>query len=427
MINNFLRKAGLGLLSGSLIFLSFTGCKNNAQIDLNMIPDDDNFKFYVDSASMVTASTLRQDSVASRNGTTSLLGCMNDPVFGQSTAGLLTQIRLTSNEVTFGVNPQIDSVILELKYQGSYGDTTTLQTVRIYELTKDLYYDSVYYSNMDAGGFYDKTSPVADFSFLPEPNLKDSLLIRLSDELGTKLLNADTSFLSNNDVWLTFFKGLYLEAQPVYQGGAIVYFDFTGGESMLTLYFHNDVADSLRYDLAINTNAAWVNLFSHDYAGAVLKDQINDSVTPYDKVYLQSMAGLRSHLKLDLSRIIDSIFTQTTHNITVNKADLIIPLAEDPTVGSFASPGGLWVFTSGITAGKDTYFQGFFDEATSTYRFSLVRYMQKILHPDPAKRIENIGLYMIMQNETTSANRVILKNGTVPGGIKLVITYTPVL
>lgn len=431
MINTFLRNTGAVLLSGSLIFLSFTSCTNSDEIGLNLTPPGDKFKYHVDSATVITASTLRQDSITSEKRTSSLLGCMNDPIFGRSTANLLAQLQLSSNEVDFGVNPQIDSAMLLLKYQGYYGDTTQLQSMRIYELTQNLYFDSTYYSNLNMTGFYNPAVTVGDFSYYPKPG-QDSLMIRLSDELGNKLISTDTSNLSNNTTWLAFFKGLYFESQPVEQGGSIVYFDFTGGQSRLLLYYHNDADDSLKYEVVINSSSSWVNLFSHNYSGLPIANVINDSIGDNEKVYMQSMAGLRSHLKLELS---DSIMSKINSGITINKAELIITIPDDPTVNSFGRPTSLSVYNA-TADGKNQYIEdlalgaayygGTFNSGTSTYRFNIGRHLQNILHPNSTQRIANNGMFLVITDERTSGSRLILKNGTVNGGMKLIITYTPV-
>jgi hypothetical protein len=431
MINTFLRKTGIGFLTGSLIFLSFTSCKNSEEIGLNLTPPGDRFKYHVDSTTVISASTLKQDSLTSEKRTSSLLGCMNDPIFGRSTANLLTQLRLSSNDVDFGTNPQIDSALLLLKYQGYYGDTTQLQSMRIYELTENLFFDSTYYSNLNVTGFYDHGVTVGDFSYYPVPS-RDSLLIPLSADFGNKLLHTDTANLSNNDVWLTFFKGLYFESQPVEQGGSIVYFDFTGGKSRLTLYYHNDLNDSLKYEVVINSNCTWVNLFNHNYSGTPIANQINDSINNHPEAYLQSMGGLRTHLKLELP---DSIMNQVNTGITINKAELIITIPDDPTAGSFGRPKSLRVYNTGVNNKNEfiddlmlgeTYYGGTFSDKTSTYRFNIGRHIQNILHPNPDLQIANTGLLLVITDERTSGNRMILKNGMVPGGMKLVITYTPV-
>ncbi len=431
MINTFLRKTGIALLSGSLIYLSFTGCTNSDEIGLNLTPPGDRFHYIVDSTTVISASTLRQDSITTEKRTSSLLGCMNDPIFGRSTANLLTQLRLSSNNVDFGVNPQIDSAMLLLKYQDYYGDTSALQSMRIYELTQNLFFDSTYYSNLNMTGFYNPAVTVGDFSYYPKPG-QDSVLIRLFDEFGNKLLNTDTANLSDNTAWLAFFKGLYFESQPVEQGGSIIYFDLTGGKSRLTFYYHNDANDSLQYEVVINSNCSWVNLFSHNYSGTPITNQINDSIDTHPEVYLQSMGGLRSHLKLELP---DSIMDKIDSGITINKAELIFTMPDDPTVSSFERPTSLRIFNAGATGKNEfiddlllgeAYYGGSFNSQTSTYRFNIGRHLQNILHPDSTQRIDNNGLFLVITDERTSGNRLVLKNGMVNGGMKLVITYTPV-
>jgi len=298
-------------------------------------------------------------------------------------------------------------------------------------LTQNLYFDSTYYSNLNMTGFYNPAVTVGDFSYYPKPG-QDSLMIRLSDELGNKLISTDTSNLSNNTTWLAFFKGLYFESQPVEQGGSIVYFDFTGGQSRLLLYYHNDADDSLKYEVVINSSSSWVNLFSHNYSGLPIANVINDSIGDNEKVYMQSMAGLRSHLKLELS---DSIMSKINSGITINKAELIITIPDDPTVNSFGRPTSLSVYNA-TADGKNQYIEdlalgaayygGTFNSGTSTYRFNIGRHLQNILHPNSTQRIANNGMFLVITDERTSGNRLILKNGTVNGGMKLIITYTPV-
>lgn len=419
------------MLSSGLLLLTFTSCNNSDEIGLNLTPPGDRFHYVVDSGAIVSAITIRQDSITSERRTSSLLGCMNDPIFGRTTAHLLTQLRLSSNEVDFGTIPQIDSAVVLLKYQDYYGDTTALQSMRIFELTQGLFYDSTYYSNFNMTGFYDPAIPVGDISYYPTPD-KDSLMIRLSDDFGNKLINADTAYLSSMTTWLDFFKGLYFESQPVEQGGSIVYFNLTGGESRLLLYYHNEASDSLQYELLITTsNTTWVNRFDHDYSGAPITSLINDSIRTHPEVYLQSMAGLRAHLKVEIPQtIMDKINT----GVTINKAELIITVADDPSAGSFSRPKSLRVYnarTDGtneyiedLMLGED-YYGGGFLSGSSTYRFNIGMHIQSILHPNPDLRIDNTGLFLVITDERISGNRLVLKNGATGDGMQLVITYTP--
>jgi hypothetical protein len=428
MIKKILLKAGYGLLTGGLFLFMAVGCDNSEEVGLNLTSPNERFRYIIDSSAMVTATTLRQDSLTSEKRTASMLGCMNDPVFGRSTAHLLTQLRLSSNDVDFGESPVLDSAVLLMKYQSWYGDTTTQQDIRVYELSQDLYFDSTYYSNMDINGFYDPTSPIATFSYQPLPS-QDSVLIRLSDSFGQKILEVDTSYLTDNTTWLTFFRGLYLEAQPVEQDGSIISFNFTGGNSRLTLYYHNAANDSLSYEVIINSNCTWINLFHHDYSLSAIEPQINDSLYDHPEVFIQGMAGTRTHLKLTLP---DTLLSIINSGIAINRAELVFTLADDPAPSIFATPKSLRVFNARTDwtneyiedlALGEAYYGGVLDSTTGTYHFNIGRHVQFMLHPDTIQRVDNNGMFLVLADERTSAGRLVLKN--TPGAMKLIITYTP--
>ena len=157
----------------------------------------------------------------------------------------------------------------------------------------------------------------------------------------------------------------------------------------------------------------------------------SDSIDVHPEVYVQSMAGLRAHLRVEIPQ---SILDKVNDGITINKAELIITVADDPTESSFVRPATLRVYNARLDGKNEfvadlllgeAYYGGKFDSKTSSYRFNLGRHLQQILHPDPALRIANTGLFLVITDERISATRLVLKNGTVEGGMKMVITYTP--
>jgi len=413
-----------------MLFLSFTACDNSDEIGWNLTPPGEKFKYHIDSTTVVTAYTFRQDSVTCENRDPTLIGSINDPLFGSSSADIMAQLRLSSNEVDFGVNPKIDSVVMILKYAGYYGDTTSLQKISIHEMTRSLYYDSTYYSNLNPAGYYDSINQVGEISYYPTPSA-DSIYIRLSNDFGNRLLNTDTANLTDNDTWLAYFKGLYFKSYPAEGVGSLVYLNLADGNSRMVMYYHNDEADSLNFELFINSNSAWINLFKHHYEGTPILSKINDSTTVYPEVYAQSMGGLRNYIKFEFP---DSITSIIESGVTINKAELIITAADDPTVTPFSRPASLRIYKCGdgyvnqyiddLSLGED-YYGGTFNSTTSTYHFNIGRHIQSIMHPDANQRITNKGMLLVLTNERISGNRVILKNGPGNGSMKLVITYTP--
>ncbi len=420
------------LLSKGLLFFLLIGiwsCENSDKIGLEITPPGERFTYHIDSSTVVKVSTLRQDSLTSEKRTKSLLGSMADPVFGKSRAGILTQLRLSSNDVDFGDNVQLDSAILLLKYQSAFGDTTQIQHIRVHELQEDLFFDSTYYSNLDISNYYSGTDPVAEFDYAPKPG-QDSLLIRIDKQLGEKILFSDESHLVDNTAFLEHFKGLYLEADPVDQGGSIVYFDFAGGDSRMILYYKNSVEDSLKYEVVINSNCTWVNIFEHDYVGSEVEAFINDTAIDVGKVYLQSMAGLRAFTRFEFS---DSLLQYGRDGISINKAELIIPIAQEYVVEGKPVPAFVQIFNAledgtndfigDIFLGEE-YYGGFYDENTGEYTFNLAKYIQDLMEPDEEYRLKNTGLFLVVKDSRISANQLVINNDLSGKKMSLVITYT---
>jgi hypothetical protein len=139
------------------------------------------------------------------------------------------------------------------------------------------------------------------------------------------------------------------------------------------------------------------------------------------------MAGLRAKLKLDLPQaLLDEVKT----GVTINKAELIITVPDDPTAVKFPRPTSLRIYNVGegdknefiddLLLGE-SYYGGTFNALTSTYRFNIGLHLQNLLHPDSTMRVKNNGLFLVLTNERTSGNRLVLKNS----GMRLVVTYTP--
>lgn len=64
----------------------------------------------------ITSYNKKLDSLRINNLSAQLLGVFNDPVFGQTTASIITQITPSEYSPVFGDNPKIDSVVLTIPY-----------------------------------------------------------------------------------------------------------------------------------------------------------------------------------------------------------------------------------------------------------------------------------------------------------------------
>jgi len=398
---------------------------------------------HCDTISLV-AYTVKEDSIIGSETSYNLLGKNNDPIFGKNSASFYTQMRLESDAPTFGINPVCDSIILSLVYEKVYGDTTTRQTVKVYELAKDIYYDSTYYSNRE---FLTTGTPLGVKTFVPDAH--DSITIKgtpdsgiyvpqlripLSLSLGQRIFNAvGTTSLSDNTKFPIFFKGLYLTSTSSSGEGSIMSFDLLNG-SKVTLYYHNS-SDTLKhiYTFVIDNYCARINHFDHSkfqYANSYLKSEIfGDTSKGKNVLYLQSMAGLKIRILYPYIRNLKKY-----GKIAINKADLIVDVDDstDVSTSKYAPPyelvlvdekNGVIRFLTDLTSGGVTYFGGIYNSTAKEYKFNIARQIQQVI--DGIEDNDGLSLLVWTADRPNTANRVVLK-GTKrkTGNLRLQITYT---
>ncbi len=436
-----------------LFFLGLiAGCEKEPQnIGLNIQPLDDKINIeYTDTVTVFAYSEL-QDSILTDNAYLNLLGSINDPIFGKTKASIYTQLQLSNNNVDFGSNPVLDSVIMSLDYNGFYGNLSNQQTVRVYEITESLHNDSAYYSNQNIPN---DGLDLANYTFYPKPN--DSLVIqaiacksiysvdsikyapqlrfRLDDSFGNKIIDkSGGTELSDNDNFLQFIKGLYVTVDQTNERGAVLYFDLESSVSKITLFYHND-DDTLSFDLVINNRCARFNNFDHyDYADAdqLFKDQVlnNDTTKGKNLLYTQPLVGVRT--KIYFPHIHELV---KSGNIVINKAELVIcnnseasRVLKPPVklaLAKFNEEGKLKTITD-QKIGED-YFGGIYNNDKKEYRFRLNQHIQELLSEDEP----DYGLSLMVSGSVVNANRLII-TGTNPDNpdltarrMRLSIIYT---
>ncbi len=441
-INSFIRaKVFFVMLLAGIMLL--TQCKKDpdaigaALIQHTNLPD----VLYSDTSSLLSYSR-EIDSVRTDENSVNLVGSMSDPVFGRSDATFTAQFRLLNENPEIGEDPVIDSIILTLAYANYYGDTTTGMNLRVYELSEQIYKDSVYFSN---GSFENFGFDYADMYFQPHPKTGfvpegDSLprtarlrvdLGKYTHELGEKILNADSAYLSDNQQFVEYFKGLSIKTDPVYQGGSILYFDLISSVSNLTIYYHTDTV-TRNLPLIVNTNSARINHLHHDYEATtdnIFRQQVleDDTTLGKEKVFLQAMGGVKTVIKFPF--IQDWMKNQS---ILVNEAKLVLPVPQHPEYLYPAPQLGLIQINEDGTSsflldeleGAD-YFGGQYDSKAMAYNFRITRHIQWLMQ----NKYEDYGLSLFISSPGSNASRSVI-NGSqaeepaIP--MRLEIRYTEV-
>jgi len=423
LFTHIFSKAILGILLVTLIFN--IGCKKDpSTLGLNVQPPGDRITQTFPFISNVSAWTFSEDSITSDERTFNLLGCYIDPVFGRTSAGFVSQVRLASSTVTFGTINTVDSIILYLSVNGCYGDTLSTQTqqkVKVFELTQGIALADTLYSNFRVSNYIDVSSPIADYSYTPNQN--DTVLrIPLNNSLASKILNASEAQLASPDVFIEYFKGLYVCPDTTMPGNIILYHNLMNPRSKLSLYYNGATTP---YNLVFDSKCARVSLFNHDYTTTLFGSTLNDTTQNSDKVYLQSLAGPRVKIKIPSFES-----WKDSGNVAINKAELILKVDEsDLSIGNYPPPAKLFLVAIDENNKYEfifdylrnaSYFGGTYNSTTKTYKFNIPLYLQRVLNGTQTDR----GFYLFPESYRVYGNRVVIQNGVNNERIKLDITYT---
>ena len=415
-------------------------CKKKSPDDIGLpiLPGNDllNAK-YVDTL-LIIAHTVKADSLPSKNIAPTLLGAYNDPIFGVSSVSIFTQFSLSKANPDFGTNPFLDSVVLSLTYsKGQHYGMLVPQTFKVHELLQNIYRDSVYYSNkllsygMELGNTTIK------------PNLTDSVKIDSLKYPPHLRIHLDKSFFQNflhnpsiyidNTSLQEFFKGIFIVPTNTMPSGegAILSIDLANSYSGLTFFYHN-TTDTTSYKFLISKDfSTHSSLFNHDYSmtSDLLAQLKSSQDIQEDKVYVQSMAGVRTRIIIPYLKDL-----YNKGKVAINKAELILPV----DVSSFAGADSVFyphpqllaaienttlgpMFMPDYFEGID-YFGGSYAATKYEYTFNIARYVQQVLNGTK----ENGALLIISNASQSTGNRTVLvgANKSFDNRMRLRITYT---
>ncbi len=433
-------------LSLAIIFLTFYSCKKDPNdIGYTLLPGSDTLNVRSVDTVTIIAYSLIQDSIRTDKRTENMVGSMVDPVFGVTSANYYTQFRLSAESNDFGSNPVMDSIVLQLRYSTIYGDTNTLQTLKVYEMSQDLSYDSTYYSNQSIAIY---GNLLASYTFRPKP--KDSVLVKgvktaphirinlskMTNYFGNKILFTPADVINSNLSFIKYMKGLAIQSVPVSSGGALISILPIDANSKLVLYFHNDSTTYNAFDMPVNSLCARMNQFDHNgylSASPELKNQIlnKDTLLGKEKLYIQGLGGVQTKIRIpyikelrNLGKIAINNALLVLKNIEFDTTYAPVPaiyLLQKDSLGRFAN---VLDYVEGAN-----YFGGVYDKNKKTYTIRLTRHIENIL----LGKVTNHDLYLMASHPSGSTlvpNRVIVR-GTNPSDptvtsdrIQLQIVYT---
>ncbi len=300
---NFLIKAAAIVV----VAVTFLSCNDDFSNVGSEVIGDVNFQDKQYSATPV-AYNQKFDTVQTSFLPVNLLGVYNDPVYGQSSYDILSQVQPEAFNPDFGEVAVLDSVVFNLPYfstvtatQQVQIDANTTETASTFRLDsvygnqpiklsiyKSNYFlrdldpttneRQIYYSNDIQSNFVDQVQSqllYSNDSFIPsaseivlkqkDPNKTDSIVSRsrvapglrivFSDKISndirelfkTQFLDKENSAeLSNVNNFRNYFRGIYLKAEAINNTGNLIYFNLTSAR--ITLHYSFDKTDVLDED-----------------------------------------------------------------------------------------------------------------------------------------------------------------------------------
>ena len=440
-----LRPGQLVALALTLLF-AIGGCKKPEQdLGLDLLPGDE-LGLMVDTAT-IEAFTYVDSAIRTSGLTRNLLGSYLDPQFGLVNAGIVTQIRLSANNVGAGQDNSglvADSIVLSLAFDGSnyaYGNLNP-QVFRVYELTEELSVDSTYSTDKVPEVTGEDLVAVRGGRLVPRPlsptvvggdTLQPQLRIRLDNALAERFLAAfGTPDLVDNASFLSFFKGLYITtdngAQLPFQQG-ILYFNLLNAASKVTLYYRDTQQaeqPARTFDFPINQNSVRYTVVRHEHEAALdpgLMMALADTASPAMRTYVQALGGLRTVIRFP------NLSSYAERGLALARAELLVPVGS--TYNAYLPPPAqLFIFRKD-TAGTDLFLpdqtggvgsiDGTFRQSEQAYRFNITRYVQGVI----TGIIAGNSVELVAASNGISANRVVLSGpASADRPMRLRLTFT---
>lgn len=346
----------------------------------DLIPVVDNIHTFDTTLSIITTQGYFNDSFKIFKSENNVLGYINnDLLFGQTEANLFLQPKPTFFPYFFGNAAdsliKVDSVVLCLSFNGSWGDTTKLQTLRVFEIKDSDFGDSAFKFrtiNYQPNLGTEVGSRIIDIRTLAQKvviaNGKDSVTnqirIKLSDNYRNTLFGRDSLKISptDNNAFRndSLFRKKFYNGLAVKSGGdanALMYIKLADPKTRVEVHFSKKNITTGKVDTVYSSLTISTNDFSTILPSAtsnyIKRTWSNNVLNPLaSELYLQTGPGTFANLSIPgLSNL---------NNRIIHRAQISIEqIPENPLTDSiFSVPPYLYLDLkdTGATKWKPLYF-----------------------------------------------------------------------
>ncbi|MBN2669444.1 MAG: DUF4270 family protein [Bacteroidales bacterium] len=422
---------GYKILVFASLLLSMFACKKAEETaGLVLQPEDNRLKVY--QFNINSFNTLTEiDQIISTGISTdnNMVGSIYDDVFGRTTAGFVSQILLSTDNVEFNDDRQIISTELHLYVSGYEGDSNATTVFKIYESNFEIDANTTYPSSQDIGILGDL---VADFSFdarnyFDYADTSNYFIIPFSNDFGQKILNTNSIYLEDNTVFTNAYKGLYFSIDTALSGNLIWKFNFNKITSYIEIkysYLESEAAtvrDTNTFKLNLSSSAGRFNLYQFNRSPLQSIIGLNSN-----ECYVAGMGNVKS--KIDLSPVLTF---RDSGELMIYKAELVAHAKASTSPYAYKQPTGLLLsvdlgnddttrYVDDLSSLSYSNFDGSYNDEDSTYRMVITRHIQNLINNNHQDTLLWISPY----GKNTSTARTTLDNGHDGNPITLRITYT---
>lgn len=377
---------------------------------------------------VLTAYSIADEAKNSLNEGDVALGRLDDPRFGESIASFYSELSLSINAFEPGANASLDSIILVLDVEDTYGPLDNSLDFEVYRLTEELDASSSYLADADLSVGASLIGGKIGFNY----NDSSTLRIPMESSFGDELLGLfGTSTMNSNDDFVSYLNGIYVTVNPNSGGDGLFDIELISDASSLQLYFSSDDPEDSLYTFNISTTDLRVNRYQHDAAGSELETALNDASNNDENLLLGGLQVSKGLVELpDLSVLEGAIINQAT--LTFYQSDYGSALNTD-----YENPEFL-LLTGGITTDTIQYFLSDYSTSnpsayggtpelvdvngmpTFAYSYSIPRFIQRYVNGET--EISYLNIEVLNFN---NGNRVKIGGGNHPDvPITLEILYT---
>jgi hypothetical protein len=416
--------------------ISITACKKiNEATELGdgLIPAVDNITTFEQYLNVTSDNLLLNDTTEVIFTDIHAIGHISaDPEFG----GIHADSYFDIGAPSYGIYPfgnkdsilAIDSVVLSLNCRLYYGDSNSLQTVRVFEIAQNAGFSDTGYYKYNRPDFLTTGGELGNKTFRAN-SFKDTLTlirrkdttkvaevirIRLNNSFGVRLTQYDTTNTANgayrkDSIFKSLFRGLAIKADN--SGNALNYIEpYDTDGSGLIVYYQvtkngiKDTTSAVFYHQALNGIGGQANIIKRT-PGGNFASYLANGIPNDDKIYLTAVPGSYASLRIPA--------LDTFRNSVIHRAELIVTPIPSTQQSRFVFPGVLFLdrvnstndtaFTfdndmdipnryaasGGASFSYDAAFFGGFIKTDSTYRFNISRYVQSVVTSQGGATVNN--------------------------------------